>query len=34
MYFKTADVAGLRIFYCEAGDRSKPTFELCRLARG
>jgi hypothetical protein len=25
MYFKTADVAGLRIFYREAGDPSKPT---------
>ena len=23
MYFKTADVAGLRIFYREAGDPSK-----------
>ena len=34
MYFKTRDVAGLRIFYCEAGDPSKPTFEVCRLARG
>src|SRR5262245_36398491 len=26
--FKTADVAGLRIFYREAGDRSKPTIVL------
>ena len=34
MYFKTADVAGLRIFYREAGDPSKPTFEVCRTARG
>jgi len=34
MYFKTADVAGLRIFYCEAGDPSKQTFEVCLLARG
>jgi len=25
MYFKTGDVAGLRIFYREAGDPSKPT---------
>jgi len=28
MYFKTADVAGLRLFYREAGDRSKPTIVL------
>jgi pimeloyl-ACP methyl ester carboxylesterase len=28
MYFKTADVAGLRIFYREAGDPSKPTIVL------
>ena len=28
MYFKTADVAGLRIFYREAGDTSKPTIVL------
>jgi len=31
MYFKTADVAGLRIFYCEAGDPPKPTFEFVGL---
>ncbi|HEV2752184.1 MAG TPA: alpha/beta hydrolase [Gemmatimonadales bacterium] len=28
MYFKTADVAGLKIFYREAGDPSKPTIVL------
>src|SRR5258708_25350503 len=28
MYFKTTDVAGLRIFYREAGDPSKPTIVL------
>jgi pimeloyl-ACP methyl ester carboxylesterase len=28
MYFKTADVAGLRIFYREAGDPSKPNIVL------
>src|SRR5713226_3719039 len=28
MYFKTADVAGLRVFYREAGDPSKPTIVL------
>src|SRR5216683_6697968 len=28
MYFKTADVAGLRLFYREAGDLSKPTIVL------
>jgi pimeloyl-ACP methyl ester carboxylesterase len=28
MYFKTADVAGLRLFYREAGDQSKPTIVL------
>src|SRR6476660_3296472 len=28
MYFKTADVAGLRIFYREAGDPLKPTVVL------
>ena len=28
MNFKTADVAGLRIFYREAGDPSKPTIVL------
>jgi pimeloyl-ACP methyl ester carboxylesterase len=28
MYFKTADVAGLRIFYREAGDPLKPTIVL------
>jgi len=28
MYFKTADVAGLRLFYREAGDPSKPTIVL------
>jgi pimeloyl-ACP methyl ester carboxylesterase len=28
MYFKTTDVAGVRIFYREAGDRSKPTIVL------
>ena len=28
MYFKTADVAGLRVFYREAGDPSKPTIIL------
>jgi pimeloyl-ACP methyl ester carboxylesterase len=28
MYFKTADVAGLRLFYREAGDPSKPTTVL------
>jgi len=28
MYFKTADVAGLRIFYREAGDPSTPTIVL------
>lgn len=28
MYYKTADVAGLRIFYREAGDPSKPTILL------
>ena len=28
MYFKTADVAGLRLFYREAGDPSKPSIVL------
>ena len=28
MYFKTGDVAGLRIFYREGGDPSKPTIVL------
>ena len=28
MYCKTADVAGLRLFYREAGDPSKPTIVL------
>ena len=28
MYFKTADVAGLRLFYREAGDQSKPAIVL------
>jgi pimeloyl-ACP methyl ester carboxylesterase len=28
MYFKTAGVAGLRVFYREAGDSSKPTIVL------
>ena len=28
MYFKTADVAGLRIFYREAGDPANPTIVL------
>jgi pimeloyl-ACP methyl ester carboxylesterase len=28
MYFKTTDVAGLRVFYREAGDPSKPTIGL------
>jgi pimeloyl-ACP methyl ester carboxylesterase len=28
MYFKTADVAGLRVFYREAGDPSKPAIVL------
>src|SRR5512133_2017579 len=28
MDFKTADVAGLRLFYREAGDASKPTIVL------
>jgi len=28
MYFKTADVAGLRLFYREAGEPSKPTIVL------
>jgi pimeloyl-ACP methyl ester carboxylesterase len=28
MYFKNADVAGLRLFYREAGDPSKPTIVL------
>src|SRR5258706_13269065 len=28
MYFKTADVAGLTLFYREAGDPSKPTIVL------
>jgi pimeloyl-ACP methyl ester carboxylesterase len=28
MYFKTADVAGLRVFYREAGDPSQPTIVL------
>ncbi len=28
VYFKTADVAGLRLFYREAGDPSKPTIVL------
>src|SRR6476659_4993306 len=28
MHFKTADVAGLRVFYREAGDPSKPTIVL------
>jgi pimeloyl-ACP methyl ester carboxylesterase len=28
MYFKTADIAGLRLFYREAGDPSKPTTVL------
>ena len=30
MYFKTTDVAGLKIFYREAGDPSKPTIETFR----
>ena len=28
MYFKTTNVAGLRLFYREAGDLSKPTIVL------
>src|ERR1700686_4541718 len=28
MYFKTADVVGLRVFYREAGDPSMPTIVL------
>ena len=28
MYFKTADVAGIKLFYREAGDPSKPTIVL------
>ena len=28
MYFKTADIAGLTLFYREAGDKSKPTIVL------
>ena len=28
MYFKTADIAGVRLFYREAGDVSKPTVVL------
>src|SRR5262249_11683982 len=28
MYFKTADVAGLKVFYREAGSPSKPTIVL------
>jgi pimeloyl-ACP methyl ester carboxylesterase len=28
MYFKTADVAGLKLFYREAGDPSKPAIVL------
>jgi len=28
MYFRTADVAGLRLFYREARDRSQPTIVL------
>jgi pimeloyl-ACP methyl ester carboxylesterase len=28
MYFKTADVAGLRLFYRDAGDPSKPAIVL------
>jgi pimeloyl-ACP methyl ester carboxylesterase len=28
MYFKTAEVAGIRIFYREAGDPSKPPIVL------
>jgi len=28
MYFKTADIAGLKLFYREAGDPSKPTIVL------
>jgi pimeloyl-ACP methyl ester carboxylesterase len=28
MYFKTADIAGLRLFYREAGDPSKPAIAL------
>ena len=28
VYFKTVDVAGLRLFYREAGDPSKPTIVL------
>ena len=28
MYFKTAAVAGLRLFYREAGDPSKPAIVL------
>jgi pimeloyl-ACP methyl ester carboxylesterase len=28
MHFKTADVLGLRLFYREAGDPSKPTIVL------
>jgi pimeloyl-ACP methyl ester carboxylesterase len=28
MHFKTADVAGLRLFYREAGAPSKPTIVL------
>jgi len=31
MYFKTADVAGLRIFYREAGDPSKPNSKFVGL---
>jgi hypothetical protein len=32
MYFKTADVAGLRLFYREAGDPSKPTIVLLHVS--
>ena len=28
MYFKTADIEGLRLFYREAGEPSKPTIVL------
>jgi len=28
MYFKTADVGGLKVFYREAGEPSKPTIVL------
>ena len=28
MYFKTSEVAGLRIFYHEAGDPAKPSIVL------